>query len=169
MAVFAECLQDVDFEKCRVSIRQQVVQTHREKSITSLKTRAARRTIEVACSVLDELRVFIEEERPASDGRIFHGVRGDSDLWAHSKINRQVQKAAKAAELRPIHAHLLRHTAVSLLIDDGANPKAIQAFVGHANITETLQTYGHLFDYGGAALADSMQRRRAEYKQERTA
>jgi integrase len=153
-------VQDVDFEKCRVSIRQQVVQTHREKSITSLKTRAARRTIEVACSVTAELKAFIEAEPPAADGRIFHGVRGDSDLWAYSKINRQVQKAAKAAELRPVHAHLLRHTAVSLLIDDGANPKAIQAFVGHSNVTETLQTYGHLFDYGGSALAASMEKRR---------
>jgi integrase len=60
----------------------------------------------------------------------------------------------------PVHAHQLRHAAVSLLIDDGANPKDIQAFVGHADIRETLQTYGHLFDHGGAALAASMERRR---------
>jgi integrase len=158
-------VQDIDFEKCRISIRQQVVQTHREKSITALKTRSARRTIEVACSVIRAVEEFITAEPPTEDGRIFHGARGDSDLWPHSKINRQVHRAAIAAGLRPVHAHLLRHTAVSLLIDDGANPKAIQAFVGHANIAETLQTYGHLFDFGGSALAASMERRRQEHQQ----
>jgi integrase len=158
-------VQDIDFEKCRISIRQQVVQTHTEKSITTLKTRSARRTIEVACSVVRAVEEFIAAHPPSEDGRIFHGVRGDTDLWAHSKINRQVHKAAIAAGLRPVHAHLLRHTAVSLLIDDGANPKAIQAFVGHSNITETLQTYGHLFDFGGSALAVSMERRRQEHQQ----
>jgi integrase len=66
--------------------------------------------------------------------------------------------------LRPVHAHLLRHSAVSLLVDDGANPKAIQAFVGHSTITMTLGVYGHLFDYGGQALADSMERRREAHR-----
>jgi integrase len=155
-------VQDVDFEKCKLSIRQQVVQTHREKKVASLKTRSARRTIEVACSVTDELRAYVEANPPCSDGRIFCG--NDGDLWAHTKINRQVQKAAAAAGLRHIHSHMLRHTAVSLLIDDGANPKAIQAFVGHARIQETLDTYGHPFDSGGAALAQSMEKRRAKYR-----
>ncbi|MDP9225734.1 MAG: site-specific integrase [Actinomycetota bacterium] len=155
-------VQDVDFERCRISVRQQVVQTHREKRITPLKTKSARRTLDVARGIMDELKAFTEAEPPTPDGRIFHGV--DGNLWAHSKINRQVHKAASAAGLRPVHSHMLRHTAVSLLIDDGANPKAIQAFVGHANITETLQTYGHLFDFGGRALAESMERRRERYR-----
>ncbi len=71
--------------------------------------------------------------------------------------------------MRPVNSHLLRHTAVSLLIDDGANPKAIQAFVGHSNIRETMDTYGHLFDYGGQALADSMERRREQYRNQAAA
>jgi integrase len=68
------------------------------------------------------------------------------------------------ANLPPIHAHMLSHTAVSLLIDDGANPKAIQTFVGHSSITMTLGTYGHLMDYGGGALVESMERRREAHR-----
>ena len=41
--------------------------------------------------------------------------------------------------------HQLRHTCVSVLIAEGANPKEIQDWVGHASIEETMDTYGHLF------------------------
>jgi integrase len=32
-----------------------------------------------------------------------------------------------------------------VLIAEGANPKEIQEWVGHASIEETMDTYGHLF------------------------
>jgi integrase len=106
------------------------------------------------------LRAFAKESPPTADGRVFHGTGGAP--LAHVAINHVVQRAATRAGLRPVHAHLLRHTAVSWLIEDGANPKAIQAFVGHSDIKMTLGVYGHLFDYGGQALADSMERRRQQ-------
>jgi len=50
----------------------------------------------------------------------------------------------KAAGLTPITFHECRHTFASLLIDAGANPKAIQTFMGHSKIQTTFDTYGHL-------------------------
>ena len=41
--------------------------------------------------------------------------------------------------------HALRHAAASLFIEQGMNPKRIQALMGHANIQITFDTYGHLF------------------------
>jgi integrase len=46
--------------------------------------------------------------------------------------------------LTPISLHLCRHTFASLLIDSGANPKAIQEFMGHSKIQTTFDIYGHL-------------------------
>lgn len=160
-------VQDVVAERGQLRLRQQVVRTHSKKFITDLKTEAARRTVPVPPSLIAELRAFYEEEPPAADGRIFGGPNGE--LWAHSAINAAVKKAAARAGLPGVHSHMLRHTAVSLLIDDGANPKAIQAFVGHSNIQMTLGVYGHLFDYGGAALAESMERRREAHRNGTTA
>jgi integrase len=40
--------------------------------------------------------------------------------------------------------HDLRHTHAALLIAGGAHPKSVQARLGHASITTTLNTYGHL-------------------------
>ena len=42
-------------------------------------------------------------------------------------------------------AHDLRHTFASQLIEQGAHPKYIQEQLGHASITMTMDTYGHLF------------------------
>lgn len=39
---------------------------------------------------------------------------------------------------------MCRHTFASLLIDAGANPKAIQTFMGHSKIQTTFDIYGHL-------------------------
>lgn len=151
--------QDVDFDGARLHLRQQAVGSRAGKSLTPLKTRAARRTVSIPQSVLAELR-----ELPATeDGRLFSETGGG--LWVHQGITNAVQRAARRAGMRPVHAHLLRHTAVSLLIDSGANARAIQALIGHSDIKLTLGTYGHLFDTGGAALAASMEARRAQHAQ----
>ena len=41
--------------------------------------------------------------------------------------------------------HDLRHFYASTLIAANLNPKVIQARLGHATISETMDTYGHLF------------------------
>ncbi len=41
--------------------------------------------------------------------------------------------------------HDLRHFYASALIAANLNPKIIQTRLGHATITETMDTYGHLF------------------------
>jgi integrase len=40
--------------------------------------------------------------------------------------------------------HECRHTFASVLIDTGANPKAIQEVMGHSKIQTTFDVYGHL-------------------------
>ena len=156
-------IQDVDFERCELKLRQQVVRTRLEgKYISPLKSRASRRTVSVPCSLTDELKAFTQSEPPAEDGRIFHGPNGE--LWSHSNILHMVKRAAKAAGIQGVFSHVLRHSAVSIWIEDGHNPRAIQRMVGHSDIQTTLQIYGHLFDEGGASLAETMERRRAAYR-----
>lgn len=47
--------------------------------------------------------------------------------------------------LATVEFHYLRHFYASALIAAGVNPKAIQTRMRHASITETFDTYGHLF------------------------
>ncbi len=45
-----------------------------------------------------------------------------------------------------VTAHGLRHTAASLAISAGANPKVVQRMLGHASAAMTLDVYADLFD-----------------------
>lgn len=59
-------------------------------------------------------------------------------------MDRAFKRHLALAGLPSIRFHDLRHTHASLLIATGVHPKAIQARLGHASITTTLNTYGHL-------------------------
>ena len=60
------------------------------------------------------------------------------------KLPGSTRRVIKLTELSRIRFHDLRHTHASLLIAAGVHPKAIQARLGHASITTTLNVYGHL-------------------------
>ena len=62
-----------------------------------------------------------------------------------------------------ITPHDLRHTAASLAISAGANPKGVQTMLGHASAAMTLDTYADLFpddlDAVAGALSEARSRR----------
>ena len=65
--------------------------------------------------------------------------------------------AARAGLPYRLRFHDLRHTCASLLIAQGASVKAVQAQLGHASATVTLDRYGHLFPDELQRLADRLQ------------
>jgi hypothetical protein len=62
-------------------------------------------------------------------------------LVEESKKNKQDD----AIEFPVVTPPDLRHTAASLAISAGANPKAVQTMLGHASAVLTLDTYADLF------------------------
>ncbi|WP_164884568.1 site-specific integrase [Leucobacter muris] len=92
---------------------------------------------------------------------------------SHSWLNEAARKAreqrerevaaAKAAGrklvLTPVptvSVHELRHTAASLAVSSGANPKAVQRMLGHASAAMTLDTYADLFEDDLDGVADRL-------------
>ena len=49
----------------------------------------------------------------------------------------------KRAGLPKIRFHALRHTFATLMLSGNVNPKIIQEILGHARISETMDTYPH--------------------------
>lgn len=79
------------------------------------------------------------------DALVFTSSTG-RPLW-NSNFRRRVWRPALRDAGLPddLRIHELRHTAASLLIAQGAHPKAIQEHLGHSSITVTMDRYGHLF------------------------
>ena len=43
-----------------------------------------------------------------------------------------------------LHGDIIRHTAISLLLNSGAEPFAVQKLAGHSDVRLTTQTYAHV-------------------------
>lgn len=50
----------------------------------------------------------------------------------------------KKAGLQRIRFHYLRHTAATLLLRQGVNPKVVSEMLGHASVAITLDIYSHV-------------------------
>jgi integrase len=82
--------------------------------------------------------------RPA-DAFVFQAPRGgpmSAHNWRTRVFNLARDLAGLEAALTP---HKLRHTAASMAIAAGADVKLVQQMLGHADATETLNTYSHLW------------------------
>lgn len=66
------------------------------------------------------------------------------------------KKALKAAGLREITWHSLRHTYAALMIALGENIKFIQHQMGHSSITTTLDRYGHLLPQASFGVGERL-------------
>ena len=51
----------------------------------------------------------------------------------------------KKAGLAPIRLHDFRHSCASFLINHGTTPVLVSKWLGHANISMTLNVYSHLW------------------------
>jgi integrase len=80
-------------------------------------------------------------------------IRHDNFYKRHFKPAR---KAALPAEKHRLRFHDLRHTCASMLIAEGAHPKAIQDHLGHKDIQTTFNVYGHMLPSAQEALGAAL-------------
>lgn len=105
------------------------------------------RVVPIGLSAINSLTIYLEEARPLllkdqSETAFFLSIRGKpmvrETLW------RIVTDAAQKSGLAGIvHPHTLRHCFATHLLSHGANVRAIQEMLGHANIA-TTQIYTHV-------------------------
>jgi len=63
--------------------------------------------------------------------------------WQRSVSWREAKATIGRPELR---VHDLRHTAASVWLASGADPKVVQRVLGHATAAMTMDLYGHMID-----------------------
>jgi integrase len=70
--------------------------------------------------------------------------RTATDAFNGKNLQDRADTAWNKAGLERITPHQCRHTFASLMIAAGVNAKALSTFMGHANISITMDRYGHL-------------------------
>ncbi|MDO9591132.1 MAG: site-specific integrase, partial [Microcella sp.] len=146
-------VRDVDMLRRRVSVVENAVRIGSVVHVGSPKSHRARSVPFPAFlseAIARECEGKTREQLVFGDGvthvRATYGERG---WWARAIAACQTDDA----DFPRITPHDLRHTAASLAISAGANVKAVQAMLGHASATMTLDTYADLFDDDLEAVA----------------
>jgi integrase len=143
--------RDIDLPNLRIRVSRAVALVDNEFVIGSPKSGKAR-DVSVSQFVADMLK------RGDPDALVFPDRQG-GHMRGSNVRRRWWSDAVAAAELFPrieatkdgpvtvydFKLHELRHTAASLAIKAGAHIKSLQAMLGHASASLTLDRYGHLY------------------------
>ncbi len=128
---------DFDFGKETVTINKSYQRLHGEDVITTPKTKKSNRTIKMPHFLCEEMQEYLS---------MLYGLKKKDRIFTVTKsyLHHEMDRGAKAAGVKRIRIHDLRHSHISLLIDMGFSAVAIADRVGHESIEITYQ-YAHLF------------------------
>jgi integrase len=108
------------------------------------KTKASIRTVPLPNTVVAAMAAHLAAFPPGDDGFVF--TLDDGQPITRQAFGRVWRPAAASAGLATgTGMHALRHYCASLLIRYGESVKTVQARLGHASASETLDTYSHLW------------------------
>src|SRR4051794_320772 len=131
--------RDIDWGAQRVRVRQAWA---RGEFTTGKSELSTRRSVPLADRLVAELDAWSRRSiYTAEDDLVFaHPLLG-SPLDA-SKVSKRFKRACRDAGVRVIRFHDLRHTFATRLAASGQPLRAIQEFLGHADL-KTTQIYAH--------------------------
>lgn len=134
----------IDFKKREITVDRQLSRDKSEVFAEKLKTKASYRVVPLATELERIIKDHIATYGLGPEGLLFQNRLGQ--ILRYKDAADTFRKAARKIGMKEREGmHVLRHTFASSLIRSGANVKAIQTLMGHENIKETLDTYGHLF------------------------
>jgi integrase len=100
-----------------------------------------RRLVPIPSALREQLVAAQLRQEPGVD--LCFGL-GAGQPFRVDRLQERADKAWEAAKLARLTLHDCRHTYASLMIAAGVNAKALSTYMGHANISITLDRYGHL-------------------------
>lgn len=109
---------------------------HYVNGFNPLKTDSSERTITIDKNTMEIIQPLIDEADPFVFGKETSVAIRSVDWW--------FKKGIKESGVTPIRLHDIRHSHASYLLNNGANIIAVSKRLGHATITQTLETYAHL-------------------------
>lgn len=148
-------VRDVNQVRRRLTVRENAVMVGRRIEVGTPKSHEVR---EVAYPKLLAPLIDARMKDRAPDALLFEAPTGGYMVRPNTSENTTswYLRALAAAGLQRMGVHDLRHTAASLAISAGANPKAVQRMMGHASAAMTLDVYSDLFEDDLSAVSDAL-------------
>jgi integrase len=141
---FGLSVDRVDFLRRSINVtRQLVLAGSGPPEFGPPKSEASIRIIPLPEVVGTALAVHLEQWDTGEHGLIFTDAKGNA--IRRNRFNEIWRPATVRAGAEGLRFHDLRHFYASLLINHGESVKVVQARLGHASASETLDTYAHLW------------------------
>ena len=139
---------DFDFKNNMLTINKSYQRLHGEDVITPPKTEKSKRTIKMPQFLCDEMQEYLKMFYSPNDGdRVFP--------ISKSYLHHEMDRGSKAAGVKRIRIHDLRHSHVSLLINQGYQAAAIADRVGHETV-EITDRYTHIYPSKQNEMANTL-------------
>ncbi len=144
--------QDISFETMSLQVLRTLVFGKGHKYIENEpKTASGRRKIILPQFAVDALKKhrILQLERRIKLGDawvdrdlVFCNLAGD--YFTFSSLDYMFQSLLKKAGLPHMRFHGLRHSAATILLTMGVQPKVVQELLGHSQISMTMDIYSHV-------------------------
>ncbi|KLV30675.1 site-specific integrase [Priestia megaterium] len=154
--------RDIDFEKQVIYIRQ-IYDGYAKELKVGAKTASGVRSIHIPNMLVNQLK---KERKKVLANKLKQGMDyTDYDLVNCTKfgnpldsstLSKRFKNHAKKLGLPVIRFHDLRHTHVTMLIQQNVNVKVISERVGHSSIQITLNQYSHVLPSMQQEVADKL-------------
>jgi integrase len=119
------------------------------------KSRRSSRAVPLATRLADELETHYEKTPFSGDAELVFAHPDLGSVLDPSKLRKRFISCALSARVRPVRFHDLRHTFGTQMAATGAPLRAIQEWLGHADLRTTLIYADYALDPNqGAAYAD---------------
>lgn len=142
----------IDFDNMTLTICNKVTRGIVDGKVTevisdTLKSETSNRTFmlnEAVRNYLADVRKR-QEERPRRTNKYidYVCVNEIGELLKPDYVTHKFNDLLAENNMRPIRFHDLRHSCISLLVNNNFNMKLVQEYAGHADFTITANTYAH--------------------------
>ncbi len=142
---------DIDYKNNVIHINKTVTRdSHNKLVIGSPKTKAGKRDIPLndrIIKILEDRKGMYNNILPFSTTNIFMSVYGN--FVANSQINCEILRVLNRLNKKGVHidkftSHAFRDTFATRYIEQGGQMQTLKELLGHASITETMDTYAHV-------------------------
>lgn len=151
--------KDIDFNNNILSINKTLTTKktiNGDYLVTSPKTKTSIRDLPMAERVSDLLQQlhqhYAQYKNYSPSWHVFGGLKAIPE----TTIQNQKNKMCDMAGLRHIRVHDFRHSCASLLINNGASITLVANYLGHSDISITLNTYSHMYKSKLNKLVDDL-------------
>ena len=155
---------DLDWGKKHLKVQRQLQRIQGKGMVfTEPKTAAGKRMIVLSTATVAKLQEHLDRQQQervsAGDRWQEHDLMFPSTLGTPmdpSNMYKDFKDTLKMADLPDIRFHDLRHTAATLMLQQGTHPKIVQERLGHSDISLTLNTYSHVLPSMQEEAAEKM-------------